>query len=66
MTEFERIKAMSIDELAEYITSIMADAYHQCTKTMGFNYVVPENVRKTVTKENLKMLESEVETNGNL
>ena len=66
MTEFDRIKAMSTEEMAEYITGIIVKAYQECTKTMGFKYTVPEDTKKEVKKDIQQSLESEVKTNGNL
>lgn len=63
MTEFDRIKAMSVEEMAEYITEIIAKAYHECTKTMGFKYNVPEDLKKEIKNDIQQDLESEVKTN---
>ncbi len=61
MTQYEHIKQMSVKEMAEFLTDIMANSYHQATKTLGINYFPNDDtLQKTIT-ENIKYLESEVE-----
>lgn len=40
MTNYERIKSMSVEEMARFIMSIYTDCHHKCLK----GYAIPEFV----------------------
>lgn len=58
MTHFERIKAMSIEELAELLLDYDCD--FDCWRVMGVARAYPPDQRDEALKSQIKWLESEV------
>lgn len=58
MTHFERIKAMSIEELAELLLDYDLD--FDCWRVMGVARAYPEYQKDEALKAQVKWLESEV------
>lgn len=64
MTHFDELRLMSLEQMAELITTIKVVAVEQVINNLGFNYKTSKETKTKAFEEIKQYLKSEVSDNG--